>query len=335
MLLTARIPAGVFLFTLLLAACGYVGDPMPPALNIPVPVEDLAAVERGDEIVIQFTVPELTTDGLVLKKFGELDLRIGVEGLNPFHQPTWENHASRIPVDGEPGPGGIRVTTGAAAWVGREVLIGVRLSNHNGRWSQWSNFAALHVTEPLAKPAGLDAKPAAEGVRLSWTMPQQRQGLRYRVFRRAAEADRFILAAEPDQPNWLDTGAAFDASYEYRVQATLRVGDDVAESEVTDAVQVTVEDTFAPAAPGGLIAVAGLDTIEVTWSRSREPDFAFYRVYRRRGDGARVMVKDNLATPAFTDDNIVTKQEYRYTVTSVDRKGNESEPSPEVSRTAP
>ena len=31
----------------LLAGCGYIGDPLPPLLNIPARVTDLTAVQRG------------------------------------------------------------------------------------------------------------------------------------------------------------------------------------------------------------------------------------------------------------------------------------------------
>ena len=55
-----RVP---LILALLVTGCGYVGDPLPPALNIPVPVADLNAVQRGDQIIIQFTVPQMTTEG--------------------------------------------------------------------------------------------------------------------------------------------------------------------------------------------------------------------------------------------------------------------------------
>src|SRR5579871_6127627 len=66
------------LFPLLSSGCGYMGNPMPPALNRPVRVEDLSAVEHGANIVIQFTVPTTTTEGNPIRKNQrDIELRLG------------------------------------------------------------------------------------------------------------------------------------------------------------------------------------------------------------------------------------------------------------------
>jgi len=46
-----------------LSGCGYVAGPLPPLANIPARVTDLAAVQRGGKLIVQFTVPQLTTEG--------------------------------------------------------------------------------------------------------------------------------------------------------------------------------------------------------------------------------------------------------------------------------
>ncbi|MCP5117742.1 MAG: hypothetical protein GY953_43525, partial [bacterium] len=114
-----------FAAALLLGSCGYVGDPMPPALKIPVKIETLAAVQRGDRIIVQFVAPDMTTEGMVLDKLGGIDLRIG-PGPNPWRQSTWEESAKRVAVEDDTEPGAVRAETPAAEWEGREVIIGVR-----------------------------------------------------------------------------------------------------------------------------------------------------------------------------------------------------------------
>ncbi len=50
---------------------------------------------------------------------------------------------------------------------------------------------------------------------------------------------------------------------------------------MAEATPITPVDTFAPAVPGAVTAVAGVNTIELlAWTRNGEPDFKGYNVYR-------------------------------------------------------
>src|SRR2546421_3950815 len=91
-------PACLVLLCFFLAGCGSVGEPLYPALNIPMPVIDLSAVERGDKIDINFTIPPKTTEGLVLKEMGSVELRIGPNAGNDFRADTWSVSAKRLDV---------------------------------------------------------------------------------------------------------------------------------------------------------------------------------------------------------------------------------------------
>ena len=62
---------------------------MPPALNIPEKVTDLRAVQRGGKIVIDYTVPALTTERLPVKHLGPPDLQIGDK---PVEAPSDKGH---------------------------------------------------------------------------------------------------------------------------------------------------------------------------------------------------------------------------------------------------
>ncbi len=319
----------------ILGGCGYVGDPLPPALNIPVAVRDLSAIQRGDELVIQFTVPQMTTDGLVLKTVSGIDLRAGVEGVGPFHMPTWEAGAHRIEVADAGEPGRVRVETPASPYAGREVILGVRVCGHKGRWSEWSNLVPLEVVEPLQSPSHVRAEAVRDGVLVSWRSENDREGIRYRLSRRVDGGGQAERVGETAQTEWVDTGTEYGKSYEYRVQAVVAAGNQLAESEWTAPVAVTPQDRFPPAVPTGLTAVVGLNTVELTWDRDQEPDLAFYRVYRSSREEASRRIADSVAAPDYSDTSVQSGRRYTYTVTAVDLLANESEPSAAVDITVP
>jgi hypothetical protein len=299
-------PVAVTVATLALAGCGYVGEPLPPALNIPVRITDLKAVEHGDSIVIEFTAPDKTTENLALKRRGEVELFAG---------------EARVPAP--PGKfGAMKVDTPARPFIGHEVLVRARTLNARGRASEWSNEVRLRVVEPLAAPKNLAAENVPEGVRLRW---EAARGSSFRVFRAKD------LKAASQKPEWTDTEVEYGSKYEYSVQAVL----EQAESEVGGPVAITPEDKFPPAVPAGLQALAGTDTIELAWDRSAESDFKCYRVYRAVENGELERIADLVETPAFSDKAIQSGKKYRYAVSAVDQKGNESAKTEAVEMTAP
>ena len=146
---------------LVCCGCGYMGEPLPPALNIPVGVRDLSAIERGPEILVRFTLPTQTTDGLRIKKFGEIELRVGPAQQPPFSLTNWIASAkviSGVPADRS----ALEYAFPAAEWIGREVVIGVRVTGASGRASDWSNLVTLTVVPPLEQPTALAATVSGE-----------------------------------------------------------------------------------------------------------------------------------------------------------------------------
>src|ERR1035437_2207893 len=122
---------------LLLAGCGYVGDPLPPLANIPPKVSDLAALQRGGRIIVQFPVPAKTTEGHPIPPPLRLDLRAGTG--DQFEANQWAAGARQIP-PGAMASGVARYEIPAADWTGKEVIFGVRAVAGNGKQSGWSNF---------------------------------------------------------------------------------------------------------------------------------------------------------------------------------------------------
>jgi hypothetical protein len=314
---------------LLLSGCGYIGEPLYPLLNIPNRVTDLAAVQRGSAIIFQFTLPALTTEGKQAR-IGQVEVGIGENTQGAFDTKEWAAHAKRINLAFEKQKH-ILSETPAAPWVGKELVIAVKVSGVNKRDAGWSNLAIVNVAPPMAAPADVEAKAVAEGVLVRWQGPAGR----YRVFRRAEQDQAVSLMTTVEGNQWLDTTTEYDKQYHYIIQAVQQAGSGEVESEVSQEAVVTPVDKFPPAVPKGLNAIAAAQNIELVWERNTEPDLAGYRLYRAVGDGKLEKIADIQNVPSYSDRKLESGKRYRYAVSAVDRLGNESKQSEPVEITAP
>jgi hypothetical protein len=314
----AKLVAGAVLSLALAGGCGYIGEPMNPLLNIPAPVADLSAVERGPEIILQFTPPRLTTEGVALKKPARIELRVGPSVGGPFNADQWAANAKLLEVPSQAETVNLEIP--AADWIGKEVFFGVKAIGENGRDAGWSNFAIVTVLPPLAPVAQLHAEAVSTGVRLTWDSTAGA----FRVFRRSEKEETPVPVATSDRPEWIDTATEYGKTYRYSVQAIAKTANKDVESPMSGEFAITPKDAFAPAIPAGLTAVTGTESIELSWERNSEPDFAVYRVYRSIGDAPLERIAETEA-PTYSDRKVESGKVYRYAISAVDKAGNESQ----------
>jgi len=312
---------------LMLTGCGYIGEPLYPALNIPTRVSDLAAVERGNHVDVTFTIPPLTTEGLALKQIGELELRAG-PNTGDFEINRWAASAKRIDVAAPAQPGPVQVTVPVEGFIGKEVIVATRIVNAKGRASAWSNVVVLGVEAPLSAPTEFGAKASADGVRLTWSAPGETA---FRIYRVAPGETRPALLASATEPQYLDATTEYGKTYIYYVQGV----HDKVESDTAGPATITPKDEFPPAPPAGLAAAVSGNSIELSWQRNTESDFKEYRVYRSLEDGPFERIATGLDAPGYSDRKLTSGKRYHYRVTAVDQSGNESEPSSVVEAAAP
>jgi len=311
-----------------LSGCGSIGEPLYPALNIPTKVNDLSAIERGDKIVIHFTIGPLTTEGMGLKQVGGIELRIGPGPATGFKVEEWAPDAKRIAIPARYGPGSVDVTAKAADFVGKQVLVAVRVGNAKGRMSQWSNIAIANIEPPLAAPTGVKTESMAEGVGITWKAPNENS---FRLYRKESSEKEPALLGTPDKPEYLDTTAEFGKTYDYYVQGV----HDKNESDTVGPVHITLIDKFPPKVPAGVVASVGINAIELAWERNTESDFKQYRVYRSEEGRPFVKIAEGLDAPAYSDKQVTPGRHYRYRITAVDQNDNESQPSDPIEAIAP
>jgi fibronectin type 3 domain-containing protein len=120
------------------------------------------------------------------------------------------------------------------------------------------------------------------------------------------------------------------------VVRTVVSSEPVVESANSAEACVDSKDVFPPAAPTGVAVLVGADAVEVSWSPSLEADLASYRVYRAAAGAAPTRVGE-VAAPetSFRDASAPRGVPLVYTVTAVDRDGNESPLSAALEATRP
>jgi|HubBroStandDraft_1064217.scaffolds.fasta_scaffold147670_2 hypothetical protein len=302
------------IFLLLLAGCGYPGPVLPPLLDIPLQISYVNAVEYGDQIRVEFTQQDLTTEGNPIRNLRLLEVRVGPP-VTPLMPQLWEKTATSYPVP-KPAPGAFTREIPVADWLNKEVLISVRAIGPRGKASSWATLKFLKVAPPLAQPTALAAENVQQGVKLTWTGA----GPKYRIFRALGDAAPERLT-DADRTEFVDDTTQYDKTYRYQVQA---IADDEHGSKISEPVFCTTIDTFPPAVPGALTAILGVSTIELAWTRNSEPDFKGYNVYRSTDGGPFVKIAEFVPAPTFSDSQIEAGKKYRYEVSAVDVKGNES-----------
>lgn len=319
--------AAAFLSCFLLS-CGYVGPIAPPSPQIPSSVTNLAVVERDNQLIITFTTPSHTTDALPIQQFSDVDLRVGPSVI-PFDFERWAASAKKYdrPLlengndSDESRPIPVTTKIPVSEWQGKRVDVAVRTSVRKGEhYSQWSNRVSLDVIPPLPAPQ-IKCEATREGYKLTWS--EQTAGVRYDVLRQGSGEKAPTTVGVAEKPEYVDTTSQWDMPYTYEVIAKKGA----AESLPSKAMKVDHPDTFAPSVPASVVALAGPDSVEVTWARSPEADTKGYYVYRSTNGGPFERQGDLVAIPTFSDRKVEHGKTYHYAVSAVDQKNNISEKS--------
>ncbi len=235
---------------------------------------------------------------------------------------------------------------------GAQAVYIVRTRTSPKKVSANSNAVSLRVEPAPDQITDLKVEVTHQGVVLTWTPPQNTavgpapQIALYRIFRhevaqttapnptpQASQSQKLsVQIGDCVAPPFRDTQIQFGKTYVYTVRSVAQYPDAQVESLDSPAIAVTPLDTFPPAAPQGLVVVLipaqgnALAYLDLSWSISAENDIAGYNIYRSEQEGApgQKQNPELLRTPAFRDMNTVPGHHYFYTVTAVDRVGNES-----------
>jgi len=359
-----------FLFFVLLstAGCGAPGDPTAPTPPVPTAITDLSARQLGDGVQLSFSLPSNTISGAKLASPPAVEILRG--GLKPdgtaepksfrvvytipgamIEKYRFDDHLRFLdPI----APEEIKAHSGAT------VVYTVRTRASQKRASADSNVVSLRVFPVPGRIVSVEARVTETAIELSWPAPTLSSGgdplsasIRYRIYRseispaegpspRVPQHGKREVESAPlassDSNHYPDTAFTFERTYVYTVRSVIQVENGSVESADSEPVTVTPHDTFPPDAPQGIVAAvlpgatAGALVVDLSWSINLETDLAGYHVYRSEKEGTRgqFVTADLLPTPAVRDTSVEPGHRYWYTVTAVDRAGNESASSTAV-----
>ncbi|MGH9554643.1 MAG: hypothetical protein ACRD2Y_02365, partial [Terriglobales bacterium] len=232
----------------LLSACAVPGAPQPPSLQVPRPVEDLAAVRKGDRVTLTWSAPVETTDRDTLRASGSTAIcrsvsridqciQVGAERVGQSPQPKRE-FVDTLPRDIQE-----ENATGF-------VVYALESRNARGQSGALSNRVQVPLAPTLSPPQDLRASVGPEGITLTWSgelhtheTPEMRH--RYRLYRRESGSDREaasdkdviigeLLLRQAPAAELLDRNFEWEKTYRYKlavVTVVPRAGQDAIEVE--------------------------------------------------------------------------------------------------------
>ena len=344
-----------------LSGCGTPGAPQLPSLQLARPVEDLTATRKGQKVQLDWTLPRKNTDRTLVKNIPETRIcrhqgAALMSGCTVVA--TVQNTKPEETRKGEVPPAvRMKFVDTLSVGLGEHdpagfVRYAVEVMNARGRSAGLSNQVLIPVAPTIVPPENLTVKVEADGVLLSWTgaeVPAAPEGLafRYRIERSPAGANGFIALAdvEPQAEGFfLDKTFGWETKYDYRITSVTQVrsgGVSMAvEGDDSQPVSTFTRDIYPPSDPTGLQAVFSSvgqkPFVDLTWAPNTEPDLAGYNVFRSLDGGKEVKLNQQLlAVPSFRDADVAPGKTYRYSVSAVDLRGNESQRSAETTEAVP
>jgi predicted small lipoprotein YifL len=335
---------------LVFPACGRKGPLEIRPGHAPMIVEDLAATQRGQVVLLEWTNPVKTVSGHPLTGLEVVEIWVFDTG-RPVGGPAFTSAevekgarlARRIPKEefgSFQGRGGARAAGMAFSFVfdprpagPKRVAFAVRVIDSKRRASDFAVPDAVEIRACPKPPRTVGVRVFADFIEVTWLAPDSNidgtpleNGCGYVVYRHEGNGPPRKLTPSPlAGSTFEDRDFEFGTAYGYVVRAVAARTEGAVESGDSSAVEIVPVDVFPPAAPAGLAVVAGDGLVSLSWRPAKERDLDGYMVWRKEAGGPAFiilgegLVRENM----FSDRSVVKGVSYVYAVCAVDRTGNE------------
>lgn len=210
---------------------------------------------------------------------------------------------------------------------------------------------------PIKTVSGLKINRETKVIKLTWFRPQTDESGKpistiagYNIFKRieVPQTNETPTKPKPGEPlkrqpapvfkkintanvlteyfeDW-DTG--INGTYSYYITTVISKQIESSPSEI---ISADITDIYPPDVPVNVVSFHMSDHIFITWLDVKDTDFSHYRVYRKVSENSPYkLLADNVTIINYKDTSVQHGKTYYYTITAVDKKGNESTQSKEV-----
>jgi hypothetical protein len=340
----------------LLAACGNIGDPLPPLVQIPKPISDLTARQFGKQVKLSWTLPQLNIDGSKATTLDRLEIyRLSTQPGNAilpdmdqsgYSAAKWmvlEKNSFDNYRNGEK----LMLTDRLTGLDDMEIFqneftYAIKAVNRKMKDAGYSNLAQLRVYPVACPPEVVKTSLAERFIELSWEHPVRNidgstpvDDVKFNVYRgedSMARVKTLLTKVPTANRSFKDESMVLGKTYHYIIRSVTNTPSGLIESSDSPEVAATNSDVYPPAVPSEVTAVSNGQSISLIWSPNTEPDLAGYYVFRSGEEhNYKKLTQERITTASYTDSSVEKGKTYYYRIMAVDFSGNESSYSEEVS----
>jgi predicted small lipoprotein YifL len=339
--------------------CGKRGPIYPPLVKVPQTIEDLKVFQRGDAIVLQWSNPTSYVNGnpiegdilievwllKVEKKLGEQQGALTEDNFASkallFETIKQEDFAKYQVPGGNSSEGLEYVYKLSPEELSRMVFVfGLKVKDRKNKESSFSSLTPVLPSPVPLPPLELRAVMQENSVVIEWQPPEKNVDqttppnvVGYNVYRKSEDEEfHQINTVLIEGTQFVDSNFLYNVTYRYTVRASATKSSPFLESENSEVAEVLTQDTLVPAAPTGLVAIAGESLISLSWDANKEIDLAGYRVWRKSDrEDAFTALTELIPENVYHDSKVEKNTIYHYAITALDEFGNESQKSKVIS----
>jgi len=312
---------------LLFTGCGKKGNPIPKNLPVPGGINDLKGEVKDGLLFLSFSAPAANKAGPGIPE--------GTAGFNVYKScgsclGTFELFKDLNIENGK----GFLIQNGKVLFYDNDLKVGLQYRykiypyTKKGVQGDPSNIFTLVWENTPGPVKNLSIKEKDASIELSW---EKEEGFQYNIYRYDNNVYPLIpLNKIPLTSSYfLSTGLENEKTYAYEVRKV-----QIKEGRMLEGrgikTKAIPKDMTPPATPWQVMAEKKDNSVVLTWSENAEKDLAGYNIFRIGSGKAEKLNVEPLEKNIYSDNNLPDKRYVSYYVTSVDKKGNESDPSREV-----